>query len=133
MRCFKEAGYFRETPTLRTFSNKISNCLSRLKRCKLKLIINTILSRSFLGFSFLSLGACHHTDMHYETIAVDQPFAFNCSYPPITNGAASVRWYAASKIPVSKDIQHRIHQEQTWILFLPLNLGDSGIYYCVVK
>uniref|UniRef100_A0A8C0XDX5 Interleukin-1 receptor-like 2 n=1 Tax=Castor canadensis TaxID=51338 RepID=A0A8C0XDX5_CASCN len=82
---------------------------------------------------FVGAGACHHTDMHYETIAVDQPFAFNCSYPPITNGAASVRWYAASKIPVSKDIQHRIHQEQTWILFLPLNLGDSGIYYCVVK
>ncbi|XP_047377787.1 interleukin-1 receptor-like 2 isoform X1 [Sciurus carolinensis] len=77
---------------------------------------------------------CKDTDMQHETTSADQPFAFNCTYPPLTYGEVNVMWYLpASKSPVSKDKKSRIHQEHTWILILPLKLEDSGIYLCVIK
>ncbi|XP_058427419.1 interleukin-1 receptor-like 2 [Marmota monax] len=78
---------------------------------------------------------CKDTDMHHEAASADQPFAFNCTNPPLTYGEVNVVWYhrAASKAPISKDNQSRIHQEHTWILILPLKLEDSGIYLCVIK
>ncbi|XP_069844528.1 interleukin-1 receptor-like 2 [Dipodomys merriami] len=71
--------------------------------------------------------------MRNEVIAVDQAFAFNCTKPSIPNEEVRVTWFNPRKSQVSKDIQHRIHQEQTWILFLPLKLEDSGIYQCIIK
>ncbi|XP_008056349.2 interleukin-1 receptor-like 2 [Carlito syrichta] len=71
--------------------------------------------------------------MQNELPLVGQPFAFNCTYPPITSGEVNVTWYKNSRTPISKNIQSRIHQDQTWILFLPLAWGDSGIYQCVLK
>ncbi|XP_003274923.1 interleukin-1 receptor-like 2 isoform X1 [Nomascus leucogenys] len=69
-----------------------------------------------------------------EMLSARQPFAFNCTFPPITSGEVSVTWYKnSSKIPVSKIIQSRIHQDETWILFLPMEWGDSGVYQCVLK
>ncbi|XP_063472827.1 interleukin-1 receptor-like 2 isoform X7 [Symphalangus syndactylus] len=69
-----------------------------------------------------------------EMLSARQPFAFNCTFPPITSGEVSVTWYKnSSKIPVSKIIQSRIHQDETWILFLPMEWGDSGVYQCVIK
>ncbi|XP_035127679.1 interleukin-1 receptor-like 2 isoform X2 [Callithrix jacchus] len=66
--------------------------------------------------------------------SANQPFAFNCTFPPVTSGQVSVTWYEnSSEIPVSKSIQSRIHQDETWILFLPIALGDSGVYQCVIK
>nr|XP_010331946.2 interleukin-1 receptor-like 2 isoform X1 [Saimiri boliviensis boliviensis] len=69
-----------------------------------------------------------------EMPSANQPYAFNCTFPPVTSGEVSVTWYKnSSKIPMSKSIQSRIHQDETWILFLPIALGDSGIYQCVIK
>ncbi|XP_064227353.1 interleukin-1 receptor-like 2 isoform X3 [Aotus nancymaae] len=77
---------------------------------------------------------CKDIFMRNEMPSANQPFAFNCTFPPVTSGEVSVTWYKnSSKIPVSKSIQSRIHQDETWILFLPIALGDSGIYQCVIK
>lgn len=86
------------------------------------------------SFPFLSLDECQNVSVQNEAPLVSQPFAFNCTYPPLTSGKAYVTWYKyPSKIPVSKDIWSRIHQDQNWILFLPLTWEDSGIYQCVIK
>nr|XP_045002652.1 interleukin-1 receptor-like 2 isoform X4 [Jaculus jaculus] len=78
--------------------------------------------------------ACKDENVQNETVAEDQPFAFNCTLFPTTNGVVNVTWHkTSSKIALSKDIQLRIHQEHTWILFLPLAQEDSGIYHCVIK
>lgn len=88
----------------------------------------------FLPHSFLFLGTCKDADMHPEIISEGRPFAFNCSYPSVTNGAVNVTWHKIpNQSPVSKDRQLRNHQDRTWILFLPLEEGDSGIYQCVVR
>lgn len=72
--------------------------------------------------------------MQNETPSVDQPFAFNCTYPPLTSGKVHITWYKyPNKIPISKNTQSRIHQYQNWILFIPLALEDSGIYQCVIN
>ncbi|XP_014438876.1 interleukin-1 receptor-like 2 [Tupaia chinensis] len=64
----------------------------------------------------------------------NKPFAFNCTLPPVTFGEVNITWYKDfSKIPISKNIQLRVHQDQTWILFLPLTENDSGLYKCVIK
>ncbi|XP_033031507.1 interleukin-1 receptor-like 2 isoform X3 [Trachypithecus francoisi] len=77
---------------------------------------------------------CNDIFMKNEMLSASQPFAFNCTFPPITSGEVSVTWYKnSSKIPVSKIIQSRIHQDETWILFLPMEWGDSGVYQCVIK
>ncbi|XP_063551739.1 interleukin-1 receptor-like 2 isoform X7 [Gorilla gorilla gorilla] len=77
---------------------------------------------------------CKDIFMKNEMLSASQPFAFNCTFPPITSGEVSVTWYKnSSKIPVSKIIQSRIHQDETWILFLPMEWGDSGVYQCVIK
>ncbi|XP_015451757.1 interleukin-1 receptor-like 2 [Pteropus alecto] len=83
---------------------------------------------------FIRADECKNISMQNETPSVDQPFAFNCTYPPHTSGRAYVTWYKyPSKIPVSKNIQSRIHQEQNWILFIPLTWNDSGIYQCIIN
>ncbi|KAI4577867.1 hypothetical protein MJT46_019398, partial [Ovis ammon polii x Ovis aries] len=52
--------------------------------------------------------------------SVDQPTAFNCIYSLPTSGKADATWYKyPSKIPISKNTQSRIYQNQNWILFLP--------------
>lgn len=85
-------------------------------------------------FPLLSLDACRNISMLHETPSAGQPFAFNCTYPPLTFRNVYVTWYKhPSKIPISKNIQSRIHQDQNWILFLPLTWEDSGIYHCVIK
>ncbi|XP_036913239.1 interleukin-1 receptor-like 2 isoform X3 [Sturnira hondurensis] len=77
---------------------------------------------------------CRDISVQNETPSVNQPFAFNCTYPPLTSGKALVTWYKyPSKIPVSKNMQTRIYQDQNWILFLPLAWGDSGIYQCIIN
>ncbi|XP_045060690.1 interleukin-1 receptor-like 2 isoform X2 [Desmodus rotundus] len=77
---------------------------------------------------------CRNISVQNETPSVNQPFAFNCTYPPLTSGKAHVTWYKyPSKIPVSKNMQTRIYQDQNWILFLPLAWGDSGIYQCIIN
>ncbi|KAM8785751.1 interleukin-1 receptor-like 2 isoform 3-T3 [Rhynchonycteris naso] len=77
---------------------------------------------------------CQDISVQNETPLVNQPFAFNCTYPPITSGKAYVAWYKyPNKTPVSKDTQSRIYQDQNWILFLPLARRDSGIYQCVIN
>ncbi|XP_023474276.1 interleukin-1 receptor-like 2 isoform X2 [Equus caballus] len=78
--------------------------------------------------------ACRNISMLHETPSAGQPFAFNCTYPPLTFRNVYVTWYKhPSKIPISKNIQSRIHQDQNWILFLPLTWEDSGIYHCVIN
>ncbi|XP_037382767.1 interleukin-1 receptor-like 2 [Talpa occidentalis] len=88
--------------------------------------------------SAVSLGiradSCKDVSMQNETPSVDQPFAFNCTYPPLTSGKVHVTWYKyPNRTPISKNMQSRIHQYRNWILFLPLALGDSGIYQCVIN
>uniref|UniRef100_G1SXT0 Interleukin 1 receptor like 2 n=1 Tax=Oryctolagus cuniculus TaxID=9986 RepID=G1SXT0_RABIT len=88
----------------------------------------------FFFFFFLSLDVCKEIGMQNETPSVGQPFAFNCTFPPITFGKVNVLWYKNSrKIPVSQNVHSRIHQDHTWILFLPLAWEDSGIYKCVIE
>ncbi|XP_012497319.1 PREDICTED: interleukin-1 receptor-like 2 [Propithecus coquereli] len=83
---------------------------------------------------FVRADVCKDIHKSNEMPSVGQPFAFNCTYPPITSEEVDVAWYNnSSKIPISKNIESRIHQEQTWILFFPLALGDSGVYQCVIK
>nr|KAF6429469.1 interleukin 1 receptor like 2 [Molossus molossus] len=83
---------------------------------------------------FIRADECQDIHVENETPSANQPFAFNCTYPWLTPGKARVTWYKyPSKIPVSKNIQSRIYQDQNWILFLPLTQGDSGIYQCVIK
>uniref|UniRef100_A0A8C0DF48 Interleukin 1 receptor like 2 n=1 Tax=Balaenoptera musculus TaxID=9771 RepID=A0A8C0DF48_BALMU len=77
-----------------------------------------------------ALDACEDVSMQ-ETVSVGQPTAFNCIYPLPTSGRVDATWYKyPRKIPVSKNIQSRIHQDQNWILFLPVKGEDSGIYHC---
>ncbi|XP_058133983.1 interleukin-1 receptor-like 2 [Dasypus novemcinctus] len=72
--------------------------------------------------------------MQNETLEVGQPFAFNCTYPLITFGDVDITWYKnSSDIAISENTQSRMHQDKTWILFLPLTWEDSGIYQCVIK
>ncbi|XP_021113787.1 interleukin-1 receptor-like 2 isoform X3 [Heterocephalus glaber] len=79
-------------------------------------------------------GACKDVRMANEVLAVNQPFAFNCTHPPLTFGDVNVTWYKAPRnISLSRNITWRIHQEHTWILILPLSLEDSGMYQCVIK
>lgn len=77
-----------------------------------------------------------------DTVSVGQPTAFHCIYPLPTSGKVDATWYKyPRKIPVSKNIQSRIHQDQNWIFFLPVKGEDSGIdpglsgslayWYCV--
>lgn len=88
----------------------------------------------FIVLSFPSLGRCKEADMYYEIISEGQPFAFNCSYPPATNGAVNLTWYKTpNQSPLSHNRQLRNHQDGTWILFLPLANEDSGIYQCVIR
>nr|KAF6429470.1 interleukin 1 receptor like 2 [Molossus molossus] len=83
---------------------------------------------------FIRADECQDIHVENETPSANQPFAFNCTYPWLTPGKARVTWYKyPSKIPVSKNIQSRIYQDQNWILFLPLTQGDSGIYQCVIN
>nr|KAF6447084.1 interleukin 1 receptor like 2 [Rousettus aegyptiacus] len=83
---------------------------------------------------FIRADECKNISVQNETPSVDQPFAVNCTYPPLTSGRTYVTWYKyPSKIPVSKNIQSRIHQEQNWILFIPLTWNDSGIYQCIIN
>ncbi|KAM9211980.1 interleukin-1 receptor-like 2 isoform 3-T4 [Dugong dugon] len=83
---------------------------------------------------FVRADECKNISVKNEIISVDQPFAFNCTYPPLTSGQVNVTWYKhSSRISVSKNVQSRIHQDQSWILFLPLTWGDAGIYQCVIK
>ncbi|KAM4866929.1 interleukin-1 receptor-like 2 isoform 2-T3 [Thomomys bottae] len=82
---------------------------------------------------FIRADTCEVAEMKNEVIAVDQAFAFDCIKPAKAKGAVNVTWFNPSKSQVSKNVQHRIHQEHTWILFLPLKLEDSGIYRCILK
>nr|XP_051691073.1 interleukin-1 receptor-like 2 isoform X4 [Oryctolagus cuniculus] len=83
---------------------------------------------------FVGADVCKEIGMQNETPSVGQPFAFNCTFPPITFGKVNVLWYKNSrKIPVSQNVHSRIHQDHTWILFLPLAWEDSGIYKCVIE
>lgn len=83
---------------------------------------------------FVAAGNCTDVYMHHEMISEGQPFPFNCTYPPVTNGAVNLTWHRTpSKSPISINRHVRIHQDQSWILFLPLALEDSGIYQCVIK
>uniref|UniRef100_A0A673TX41 Interleukin 1 receptor like 2 n=1 Tax=Suricata suricatta TaxID=37032 RepID=A0A673TX41_SURSU len=77
---------------------------------------------------------CKDTRMYRETPPAGQPFAFNCINLVPTSGKVLVTWYKyPSKSPISKNAQSRIHQEQNWILFLPLTQEDTGIYQCVIN
>ncbi|XP_006884665.1 PREDICTED: LOW QUALITY PROTEIN: interleukin-1 receptor-like 2 [Elephantulus edwardii] len=77
---------------------------------------------------------CKEVSVKNETISVDQPYAFNCTHPPQTLEEVNITWYKnPSKTPISRSIQSRIRQDQSWILFLPLTSEDSGIYQCVIK
>ncbi|XP_077912847.1 interleukin-1 receptor-like 2 isoform X2 [Halichoerus grypus] len=83
---------------------------------------------------FVRADACKDVSMQNEAPSAGQPFAFNCTHPPLTSGKVRVTWYKyPNKIPISKNTQSRIHQEQNWILFLPLTQEDSGIYHCVIN
>ncbi|XP_008697334.2 interleukin-1 receptor-like 2 [Ursus maritimus] len=83
---------------------------------------------------FVQADACKDVSMQNEAPSAGQPFAFNCTHPPLTSGQVRVTWYKyPSKSPISKNTQSRIHQEQNWILFLPLTQEDSGIYQCVIN
>ncbi|XP_047601514.1 interleukin-1 receptor-like 2 isoform X3 [Lutra lutra] len=83
---------------------------------------------------FVRADACKDVSLQNEAPSAGQPFAFDCTHPPLTSGKVHVTWYKyPSKIPVSKNTQSRIHQEQNWILFLPLTQEDSGIYQCVIN
>uniref|UniRef100_A0ABK0LF45 Interleukin 1 receptor-like 2 n=2 Tax=Rattus norvegicus TaxID=10116 RepID=A0ABK0LF45_RAT len=89
---------------------------------------------SFVLPLFVAAGNCTDVYMHHEMISEGQPFPFNCTYPPVTNGAVNLTWHRTpSKSPISINRHVRIHQDQSWILFLPLALEDSGIYQCVIK
>ncbi|XP_058990390.1 interleukin-1 receptor-like 2 [Mustela lutreola] len=89
---------------------------------------------SFALPPFVRADACKDVSLQNEAPSAGQPFAFDCTHPPLTSGKAHVTWYKyPSKIPVSKNTQSRIHQEQNWILFLPLTQEDSGIYQCVIN
>ncbi|ELK32286.1 Interleukin-1 receptor-like 2 [Myotis davidii] len=84
----------------------------------------------------LLLGAdeCQVIRVLTEASSTKQPFAFNCTSPLLTSGKARVTWYRRlSKVPVSTDSQARIHQEQSWLVFLPVAWGDSGTYRCIVN
>lgn len=87
-----------------------------------------------ITFPFLSLDECQVIRVLTEAPSAKQPFAFNCTSPLLTSGKARVTWYRhPSKVPVSTDSQARIHQEQSWLMFLPVAWGDSGTYWCVIK
>uniref|UniRef100_H0WXL1 Interleukin-1 receptor-like 2 n=2 Tax=Otolemur garnettii TaxID=30611 RepID=H0WXL1_OTOGA len=84
--------------------------------------------------AFVRADVCKVISMPNETTSVDGPFAFNCTYPPLTSGEVNITWYKnSSRIPISKHSESRIHQDQTWILFLPFALEDTGIYQCVIE
>ncbi|XP_051008612.1 interleukin-1 receptor-like 2 [Acomys russatus] len=89
---------------------------------------------SFLLPFIVTADTCEDAEMHPKMISEGQPFAFNCTYPIVTNGAVSLIWYKTpNKSPVPSNQQLRVHQDQSWILFLPLAQGDSGIYQCVIR
>lgn len=47
---------------------------------------------------------------------------------------ANVTWYKySSNVPISKNVDSRVYQDQTWILFVSLRWNDSGIYQCVIN
>lgn len=82
---------------------------------------------------FLSLDECQDIRSLTEAQPAKQPFAIDCTSPLLTT-AARATWYRhPSEAPVSTDRQARVHQEQSWILFLPLAWGDSGTYRCLIK
>ncbi|XP_043326354.1 interleukin-1 receptor-like 2 isoform X3 [Cervus canadensis] len=82
---------------------------------------------------FIRADACEDLTLQ-ETASVDQPTAFNCVYSLPTSGKVDAMWYKyPSKIPISKNTQSRIHQDQNWILFLPVKGEDSGIYQCLIN
>ncbi|XP_076990093.1 interleukin-1 receptor-like 2 isoform X2 [Tamandua tetradactyla] len=77
---------------------------------------------------------CKDIGLQNETLEADQPFAFNCTYPLVTFREVNITWYKnSSQVPLCKNTQSRVHQEKSWVLFLPLTWEDSGIYQCVVK
>ncbi|KAL1771270.1 interleukin-1 receptor-like 2 [Sigmodon hispidus] len=79
-------------------------------------------------------GPCMDADMYDESISEGQPFAINCTFPPVTNGAVDLTWYKIpNQSPVSNNRQLRNHQDQTWLLFFPVEKRDSGIYQCVIR
>ncbi|XP_077605313.1 interleukin-1 receptor-like 2 [Crocuta crocuta] len=83
---------------------------------------------------FVAADACTDIRMYKETPSAGQPFAFNCINLSPTSGKVHVTWYKyPSKSPISKSAQSRIHQEQNWILFLPLTQEDTGIYQCIIN
>nr|XP_023408372.1 interleukin-1 receptor-like 2 [Loxodonta africana] len=83
---------------------------------------------------FVRAVECKDSSVKNEIISVDHPFAFNCTYPPLTSEQVNITWYKpSSKIPVSRNTQSRIHQDESWILFLPMTWADAGIYQCVIK
>ncbi|XP_045443247.1 interleukin-1 receptor-like 2 isoform X3 [Pipistrellus kuhlii] len=76
---------------------------------------------------------CQDIRMLTEAQPAKQPFAINCTSPLLT-AAARATWYRhPSEAPVSTDPQARVHQEQSWILFLPVAWGDSGTYRCLIN
>ncbi|XP_005686355.3 PREDICTED: interleukin-1 receptor-like 2 isoform X1 [Capra hircus] len=82
---------------------------------------------------FIRADACEDLTLQ-EMASVDQPTAFNCIYSLPTSGKADATWYKyPSKIPISKNTQSRIYQNQNWILFLPVKGEDSGIYQCLTN
>ncbi|XP_036211306.1 interleukin-1 receptor-like 2 [Myotis myotis] len=84
----------------------------------------------------LLLGAdeCHVIRVLTEASSAKQPFAFSCTSPLLTSGKARVAWYRhPRKGPVPTDSQARIHQEQSWLVFLPVAWRDSGTYQCVIN
>ncbi|XP_057599162.1 interleukin-1 receptor-like 2 isoform X2 [Hippopotamus amphibius kiboko] len=79
---------------------------------------------------FIRADACEDVSVQ-EIVSVGQPTAFNCIYSLPTSGKVAATWYKyPSKIPISKHIQSRVHQDRNWILFLPVKREDSGIYQC---
>ncbi|XP_040310033.1 interleukin-1 receptor-like 2 isoform X4 [Herpailurus yagouaroundi] len=83
---------------------------------------------------FVRADACKDIRMYKETPSAGQPFAFNCINLSPTSGKVHVTWYKyPGKSPISTNAQSRIHQEQNWILFLPLTQEDTGIYQCVIN
>ncbi|XP_004617974.1 interleukin-1 receptor-like 2 [Sorex araneus] len=78
--------------------------------------------------------ACKDSSIQNEVRSVGQPAAINCQDFQLMSGKANVTWYKyPSNTPISKNVSSRIHQEQTWILFVPLIWGDSGVYQCIVN
>ncbi|XP_034377430.1 interleukin-1 receptor-like 2 isoform X1 [Arvicanthis niloticus] len=111
---------------------------------KAKIVLQTspkmgMTSLLFCGVSFalplfVAADTCKDICMYNEIISEGQPFAFNCTCSSETNGAVNRTWYKTpSHSPISNNRHLRIHQEQTWLLFLPLALEDSGIYQCVIR